>query len=157
MIVLTPVVKRGATRVPIGVIGTGMFRLKAILYVTAGILVGGAAGGIVLAVVNSSWVVPLGVGAGALFGWALATPEAASPMRTGESLGTWIRLTVDARRNRVRVNDRSEQVYIGMCPLGEVEEGDIHVTRSSVRVAAGSVDDQGWLVDDRAHQPRRRR
>ena len=155
MIVLTPVGTRGPTRVPIGVGGSGMFRLKAILLVLAGIVVGGAFGGIVYVVIRTSWTVPVFVGIGGVAGWALATPEAVSPMKTGESLGTWIRLTFDARRRRVRIGDRDEQVYVGMCPLEEVEEGDIAIVGSSVRVAPGSVDDQGWPLDDRARPKRR--
>lgn len=73
-----------------------------------------------------------------------------SPLK-GESLSTWIGLTIKARRNQVVVAPGViGKAYIGIAPIPTIaKDNKIKIVAGAIEVSTGSFDERGVLVDRR--------
>ena len=71
-----------------------------------------------------------------------------SPLK-GESLSTWIGLTIKARKNQVSIKPGLVgKAYIGIAPLTSVSANEgIRIISGAVEVPLGSFDERGVLVE----------
>jgi hypothetical protein len=65
-----------------------------------------------------------------------------SPLK-GETLATWILLTLRTKGGRVISSTNQEKLAIGICYLPETARGSVQVTRGAIQVSEGSVDSRG--------------
>ena len=72
-----------------------------------------------------------------------------SPLQ-GESLATWIMLSVRARGGRVSTTASAERLAIGISYLPETARGEVRIRRGAVPVPEGSVDERGVFLPLRA-------
>ncbi len=65
-----------------------------------------------------------------------------SPLQ-GETLATWIMLTLRRKGGMVLTSKNNERLAIGICYLPEIAKGDVKIVAGAVQVSEGSVDLRG--------------
>jgi len=93
---------------------------------------------------GSPLAIGIGLGIGGAIGYALAT---FSPLR-GESLLTYLALSVRVRRRRLRVDGRRALYGVGAAVANRAPAGPVVLGRSAVRVDPRGRDERGVLNAD---------
>lgn len=147
MIIATKVMKPGRARV--GKLGNNITLPRTVTVVSLLAGLGGSLFGAVLGIILGPTVrsVLLGAAFGAAVGVVLVNY---SPLE-GESLLTWMGLTLKARRKRIYVNGQQVRLAIGICPVTRSALGPVRIQRGAVNVPSTQYDARGVLISKKNH------
>lgn len=143
MMVLTDILRNQRTRVG-RIAGNITLPRPVELRTLVAIGVGAFVGLLVGLIINAGDPTALmyGAGIGGAAGWGAVNW---SPLQ-GETLATWIMLTVRTKGGATSAGNKGERVAIGIAYLPELARGEVRIKRGAVPVPAGSVDDRGVFL-----------